>query len=240
MIRITGRFYARCNRCGRLHKIELDTYGMSLECSSYERSMGTSFDYSFSEEYTCECGNCFSIEIEGSEYPVGTVEVGDIFVNGAEITSEPRIEGVYEPGEYYDACSGRPSYDPREIILGMSDRQFELFVGSVLYEMGYEDVRVTQRTRDGAYDFTAVDRHNGIQNYVIGECKHYSTRNKVSEDVIRKLHDAQYQQHANTAIVVTSSTFTRDARMRADEYRMTLWDIDDLIYYGKHLLSDYV
>ena len=38
------------------------------------------------------------------------------------------------------------------------------------------------------------------------------------------------------AQVVTSSTFTRDAKERARQYGMTLWDINDLIRYGSHLL----
>ena len=38
------------------------------------------------------------------------------------------------------------------------------------------------------------------------------------------------------AMVVTSSTFTRDAKERARQYRMTLWDIHDLVRYGGHLL----
>ena len=161
--------------------------------------------------------------------------VGDV-----EASNEPQVEAFFsEPDDWTSEDIPNYSRTPASVIQEMTDRQFELFAASVLFEMGYSDVTVTQKTRDGGFDFSAVENRYGIRNYIIGECKHFGPRYKVDEDIIRKLHDVQYQEHANTAMVITSSSFTSVARRRANEYRMTLWDINDLIRYGSHLLQDY-
>lgn len=241
MLRVYGRFFARCRKCSRLSRIKLDT-GLMDYNSATKRSMGHEFSYWMNESYECECGNTYSIEIEAVEYPVGTIEsVKYNLLGNVEASNEPQICAYISPEEELQSENDLDrARNPAEIIYQMNDRQFELFAASVLHEMGYSDVRVTQRTRDGGFDFSAVEDRHGVINYIIGECKHFGPRRKVDEDIIRKLHDVQNQKNANTAMAVTSSTFTRVAKQRASEYRMTLWDINDLVRYGSHLILDYI
>ena len=239
MIRVYGRFFTRCRKCNRLNRVELDTGFMDYD-SAQRQPMGLEYFYGMEEPFECNCGNPYSIIIEAAEYPAGTFEYVHYCLNGdVEASNEPNIEAFFSEPDDWASENRSATITPASIIHEMTDRQFELFAASVLLEMGYSDVRVTKKTRDGGFDFTAVENRFGIRNYIIGECKHFGPGHKVDEDIIRKLHDVQYQEHANTAMVITSSVFTRDARKRANEYRMTLWDINDLLRYGSHLLQDY-
>lgn len=240
MIRVYGRFFTRCRKCNRLNRVNLDTGYMDYD-SAQSQPMGLEYFYGVEEFFECSCGNPYSIIIEAAEYPAGTFEyVHYSLVGDVEASNEPQVEAFFsEPDDWTSEDIPNYSRTPASVIQEMTDRQFELFAASVLFEMGYSDVTVTQKTRDGGFDFSAVENRYGIRNYIIGECKHFGPRHKVDEDIIRKLHDVQYQEHANTAMVITSSSFTSVARRRANEYRMTLWDINDLIRYGSHLLQDY-
>lgn len=238
MVRVKGRLFLRCIQCGRMHQVDMDTTDMQCDSWTYDRPMGPGVEYSFRGSLECRCGSIINISVDGSEYPIGSVEMEAPEIEGAEYTELPHLEVEYEYDS--DECDvyrdSRSTNAIESIILSMSPRDFEMFVGSIFVDYGYDDVFVTQRTRDGAFDFEATEIRHGIRNLIIGECKHYSPSHKVGDEIIRKLHDAQYEKHANTAMVVTSSTFTRDAKERARQYGMTLWDINDLIRYGSHLL----
>lgn len=236
MIIIRGRLFLRCNRCGRMHQVDMNTADMQCDSWTYERPMGPGVEYSFRWGIECQCGSVIDIRVDGSEYPIGSVEAQTPEIIGAEYTELPYLEVECESDEYDSYERTRSEAAIENIILSMSPREFEIFVGSIFVANGYDDVFVTQRTRDVAFDFEATEIRHGIKYSIIGECKHYSPSYKVGDEIIRKIHDAQYEKNANIAMVVTSSTFTRDAKERAREYRMTLWDIHDLVRYGGHLL----
>ena len=236
MIRLHGFIHLRCNQCGRMFRVNLNDFNYEDSGSASERPMGIGIDYSFPVDIFCPaCDSHITVEIEASEYPVGSLELSNVSINGAEYTRIPEIEIDYAPEEDLEYCQSPNQISPKEKIEIMSSREFELFVGSIFVERGCTNVRVTQRTRDGGFDFEAQDNNRGISMTIIGECKHYDKRRHVGIDIIRELHDVQLRKHANIAIVVTSSYFTQDAIDLACEYSMQLWDSHFLENEGTRL-----
>jgi len=146
MLVISGSIYCRCIRCGHIHKIDLDSTGMEMTTHEFERQMGLEIDYHFYDSYRCRCGNTFSINIYACEYPPGDVECGITSFDGIEITNDPHLVAYYEPDERINFEDNKYTRnDLIRIIQEMSHRQFELFVGSIFFEMGFENVVVTQK-----------------------------------------------------------------------------------------------
>lgn len=115
-------------------------------------------------------------------------------------------------------------------ILDISPRQFEELVSSVFKNMGYE-IQMTPVTKDGGYDIVA-SKHiaTGLspQKYII-ECKRYSR--PVGADVVRRLAGAQQISDADRAILVTTSSFTKEAKDEAKKFRLDLADYDMLLMW---------
>ena len=63
------------------------------------------------------------------------------------------------------------------------------------------------------------------------ECKHYSKQNHVGVSLVRSLLGVQSDQKANKGVLVTTSTFSNDARVFADrqQHLMSLIDFNGLV-----------
>ena len=235
MVEVDGTLYIRCNNCGALHKVDVSDIIIQDETYSERAPMDIRVNYRFFGNYQCQCQAVLALEILATEYPSGALESSSVNLYDAEYYGAPNVNIECYPDDYEFSNHNYGAVSHKAVIQNMNDREFELFVGSVFLELGYK-VTVTKRTRDGAFDFEAIECRNGITTTIIGECKHFSEHRKVGEEIIRKTHDAQYERHANKAMVITSSHFTRDAMIKASQYGMDLWDIDDLLRYGKNLL----
>ena len=134
MLRIYGRFFARCRKCNSLLKVQLDT-GLMDHSSVRNRSMGPEFSYLMDESYECNCGNIFRIDIEAIEYPVGTVEsVKYDLIGQVEASNEPQIRAYISPEEELQSDNAmNGEIDPVAIIHQMNDRQLEFFAASCIY-----------------------------------------------------------------------------------------------------------
>lgn len=242
MVQVVGEIYFRCNECGKLFKADMKDIDFFIDDYSNEREMGPEVNYSINATLECSCGSEISISIDASEYPIGTIECEIPKICGAEYTERPRVlvvDPVYYSPERSSFTEGDEiQYGSKREVLkrlrSMDPREFELFVASLFYDLDYE-VMVTQRTRDGGFDFKARQIKNGISTRIIGECKHYGYNRRIGVDIIRGLHDVQIQNKANIGIVVTSSDFSRDARKLAEDYGMTIWNGDYLVELGIRL-----
>lgn len=234
MMQLSRGFYVKCDKCRYVHLINPD----DLECESYsyERSMGMEVEYIFNGEIECEeCNNFINFNIRGYEYPIGAFNYSSSDCDGGEFLGEPSPEILYELDEFYYDKAYEDYIRTEELleynenrIKDMSPRDFEFFVANIFRELGYS-VKVTQSTRDGGKDIIATKAYPVPFSLII-ECKHW--RNKVDISVIRSVYGVQVSnKNFNKSVVVTSSTFTRDARKFADEQinQMTLWDIGDLL-----------
>lgn len=104
----------------------------------------------------------------------------------------------------------------------LSPRRFEELIAE-LFRRGGFDVELTQQTRDGGADIVAISTRMQIKQKLIVECKKYAPENRVGVAVVQRILGVKSQSNANKAVVVTTSSFTRDAWKVA---RDRVWDLD--------------
>ena len=138
-------------------------------------------------------------EIRNKAYAAGVTEITEDLLHGEKT-------GVT------DICA----------VDNMDGREFELFTGNLLRNLGFSDVKVTPSSGDFGADVIAVkdDIRYAIQ------CKRYSAPVGVSavQEVIasRSLHDC------HVACVLTNSSFTPAAEELAKKNLVILWSRDKL------------
>lgn len=98
-----------------------------------------------------------------------------------------------------------------KLIHELGSRKFEELIAKLLEEQGCE-VSLTKRTRDGGYDIFGRVLTGPSDLVFIAECKRYSAENKVGVEVVRNLYGVTEIQKANLGLIITSSSFTKDAR----------------------------
>ena len=111
----------------------------------------------------------------------------------------------------------------------LSPRDFELLVADLLSDMGWR-VEVTPITRDGGKDILAyLDTDIGSMLCLV-EAKRFKCGRPVGVEVVRSLYGTFCDYGANSAMLVTTSSFTADAYglSRRHKYQLALKDYVDL------------
>lgn len=98
-----------------------------------------------------------------------------------------------------------------QLVHDLDPRKFEELVARLLEDQGC-DVTLTKRTRDGGYDLLGHMKVGPANLVFLAECKKYSPQNKVGVEVVRGLYGVTEIQKANLGLIITTSTFTKDAR----------------------------
>jgi restriction system protein len=100
-----------------------------------------------------------------------------------------------------------------ETIKQIPPKSFETLCQRLLRESGFIQVEITGRSGDGGIDGRGVVRVGGILSFhVIFQCKRY--KDTVSASVVRDFRGAMVGR-ADKGLLVTTGTFTRDARAEA-------------------------
>ena len=100
-----------------------------------------------------------------------------------------------------------------EAILTMPPDAFERLSQRLLRECGFTQVAVTGRSGDGGIDGKGVLRLGGLINFqVVFQCKRY--KDTVSASVVRDFPGAMIGR-ADKGLIITTGTFSRDARAEA-------------------------
>ena len=102
-----------------------------------------------------------------------------------------------------------------ELMYSLPPRKFEELVAAVFKQSGFE-VELTPETRDGGIDVIAVrnDKLIGRELHFI-ECKRYLPDNTVGIGVVQRLLGVVEQHRATKGVVVTTSSFSKDAKLVA-------------------------
>jgi restriction endonuclease Mrr len=108
------------------------------------------------------------------------------------------------------------------LLYEIAPRKFEEIVAELFRKEGF-DVELTQATRDGGADIIALSRRMNIRQKMIIECKRYKPENRVGIAVVQRLLGVKTHMNANMAVVVTTSSFSREALAVARE---RFWDLD--------------
>jgi len=98
-----------------------------------------------------------------------------------------------------------------QLMYNLEPRKFEELVAKLLEDQGC-DVTLTKRTRDGGYDLFGRMKAGPADFIFLAECKRYAPHNKVGVEIIRGLYGVTEIQKANLGLVITTSSFTKDAK----------------------------
>lgn len=110
---------------------------------------------------------------------------------------------------------------------------FESYTADLLVKNGYQNVTVTQKSRDFGADVLA--EKDGVK-YVF-QCKYYSSQ--VGIEAVQQVYSAKTYYDAHVAVVVTNNVFTTAAKILAEELRVILWDCEYLSVLAKEKDIDY-
>jgi HJR/Mrr/RecB family endonuclease len=110
--------------------------------------------------------------------------------------------------------------DP-SLIYRVHPRQFEEVIADIFSKFGFL-VELTKQTRDGGRDIIALLNKMDINCKYIIECKRYAPTRKVSIGIVQRLLGVKVAEAANKAILVTTSSYTLDARRFESNH---LWDL---------------
>jgi restriction system protein len=125
-----------------------------------------------------------------------------------------------------------------EDIFKLSARRYEELVAELLHDMGYE-VELTHATRDGGKDILAYFKTECGTFLCLVEAKRYRAERKIGVELVRTLYGTLCDYQANSAMMVTTSSFSRDAHTFGNKhkYQLALRDYTDLTSwirnYGK-------
>lgn len=97
-------------------------------------------------------------------------------------------------------------------ILAIEPIAFERLCQRLLRESGFTRVEVTGKSGDGGIDGVGVLRMNLVSFHVLFQCKRW--KGSVGSEVVRNFRGAM-QGRADKGIIITTGTFTADARREA-------------------------
>jgi restriction system protein len=98
-------------------------------------------------------------------------------------------------------------------LLNLTSAAFERLSQRLLRESGFVEVKVTGRSGDGGIDGVGIVRLGGLLGFpVLFQCKRYS--GSVGAGVIRDFRGAMIGR-ADRGLVITTGTFSRDAKIEA-------------------------
>lgn len=116
------------------------------------------------------------------------------------------------PGEEPDEAARDWTDDLLEQLQRMAPDAFERLAQRLLRESGFVRVEVTGKSGDGGIDGSGVLRMNLISFQVLFQCKRYT--GSVSAPAVRDFRGAM-QGRADKGLIITTGTFTADARKEA-------------------------
>lgn len=115
-------------------------------------------------------------------------------------------------------------------------RVFEELIAEIFYGFGY-DVELTKQTRDGGKDIIAIKKIDSINTRLLIECKRPEPCNKIRVAAVRELLGVSSDDPATKAILVTTTSFSKDARYFLDRHKWVLEgkEYDDIVRW----INDY-
>ena len=114
-------------------------------------------------------------------------------------------------------------------IYQVAPRQFEEIIAELMTDKGWE-VTLTPATRDGGKDILAFF-NTGIGRFLcLIEAKRYAKERVIGVNIVRSLFGTLCDHQANSAMLVTTSYFSPDARdfQKRHQYQLALKDYSDV------------
>ena len=143
-----------------------------------------------------------------------------------------RVTGLLDAASLIRAAYLEPVH-PREELLSISSRDFELVVADLFQRMDYQ-VSVTRQASDGGFDVRLRRNEAGRIESSIVECKRYTQNVPVKE--MRALLGVVERDGLTRGLLVTTAAFTRTTRVEASKtHRIELIDFPALsVLFNAH------
>lgn len=115
-------------------------------------------------------------------------------------------------------------------VMNLGSRQFEELIAELLTDMGW-DVELTPATRDGGKDILAYLKTDVGRFLCLVEAKRYRRDRKIGVELVRTLYGTLCDYQASSAMMVTTSTYSKDARslQKKHEFQLSLHDYTDVV-----------
>ncbi len=117
-----------------------------------------------------------------------------------------------------------------EDLYRISSRKFEELIAELLDDMGWE-VQLTPAVKDGGKDIIATMQTDLGEILCLVEAKHYRVDRPVQVSLVRQLFGTYADFGATSAMLVTTSSFTRGARefQTKHRYQISLKEYNDVV-----------
>ena len=148
----------------------------------------------------------------GSLAIMGQYLIPPIFLLGAAISAWKRSKRT-------ELISNVAQAKGANALDGMSWREFEMLVGEAFRLQGFDVVETGGGGADGGVDLVL---RKGSEKFLV-QCKQWKAY-KVGVDIVRALYGVMAATRATGGFVVTSGTFTAEAKAFADGLNVTLMD----------------
>ncbi len=116
-----------------------------------------------------------------------------------------------------------------ELMRDLDPVQFESLIAELLHKQGYS-ITPTRTTLDGGVDLFAAKNDSTGRFLLLVQCKRYAEHRAVGVAVARELYGVVEEKRASAGLLVTSSHFSRSAKLfqQSVEHRLSLKDYLDL------------
>jgi restriction system protein len=117
-------------------------------------------------------------------------------------------------------------------IYDLPSRKFEELVADLLADLGYE-VELTPATRDGGKDILAYMTTPHGRLLCLVEAKKYRRDRTVGVELVRQLYGTLADADASSAMLVTTSSFSPDAKafQQRHQYKLALRDYGNIVQW---------
>lgn len=116
-----------------------------------------------------------------------------------------------------------------EDIFKLTPRKYEELIAELLDDMGYK-VTLAPATRDGGKDILASLATPAGEMLCLVEAKKYRADRKIGVSMVRTLYGTLADYQASSAMLVTTSTYSKDAHgmQKKHQYQLSLRDYTDV------------
>lgn len=118
--------------------------------------------------------------------------------------------------------------EPKDVYK-LTPRQYEELIADLLRDMGHE-VTLTQATRDGGKDILASMKTEVGEFLCLVDAKKYREDRTIGVSMVRTLYGTLADYQASSAMLVTTSSYSKDARAMQEKhkYQLSLRDYTDV------------
>lgn len=124
-----------------------------------------------------------------------------------------------------------------EALQTLTPIEFENLVQTLLVKMGF-NASTTKASGDGGIDIIAINEQPIVGGKYVIQCKRYATGNNIGEPVIRELYGVMHAENANKGILITTSDFSKQAIVFAQDKAIELITGQSLLNLLNKYLDD--